>query len=300
MPSLQQCLASFLHVDRAASTNTLYARILKPFCSAIGPERDIRLITPLDLLDYVHRLHADRAPSTVDLHARVIRILFTWCVRMNLIDTSPAAQLVVHVPKPDPTTSRAIPTDTLRRMIELASPRDRAILLFFADTGCRLGGLISLTLAGLDLSGCSALLHEKGDRYYWVDYGQVTRAALQHWLDRRPRTAAEAVFVGLRTGQALSPETVASMVANLSRRVCGRAYRPHSIRHWVAETWAEAGESLYTIQGKLGHANQRTTERYFPRRSRNLAEATRRRSVDALVDSNPNHGHNIIKLDFAG
>jgi len=131
-----------------------------------------------------------------------------------------------------------------------------------------------------------------------VDYGETTANALIAWLAQRPKSPSDAVFIGPRTLQALHHESVASMVANLSKKVCGKAYRPHSIRHWVGTTWAEAGESVYTIQGKLGHCHQRTTERYFPRRSSRLAEATQRRSINHLIDEH-NTSCKIIEVDFA-
>ena len=37
--------------------------------------------------------------------------------------------------------------------------RDRAMVLFLADTGCRVGGLVNLTWADLDLKRRQALLH---------------------------------------------------------------------------------------------------------------------------------------------
>lgn len=298
MPTLSEAVHTYINLDRAPTTNATYTQILTRAAVSLGPDRDIRLITTLDLLDYVRRLHEGRSPSTVDLHARVLRGLFSWCVTLGLIEMSPAANVNVRVPSTDPSKSRAIPTAVLRQMIDLASTRDRAILLFFADTGCRLGGIVTLTIPRLNLPARSAMLHEKGDRYYWVDYGDTTAAALTAWLAQRPKSPSDAVFIGPRTLQALHHESVASMVANLSKKVCGQAYRPHSIRHWVGETWAEAGESVYTIQGKLGHRHQRTTERYFPRRSSKLAEATQRRSINHLIDEQ-NTSCKIIEVDFA-
>lgn len=298
MPTLLEAVHTFINLDRAPTTNATYTQILNRAATALGPDRDIRLITALDLLDYVRRLHDGRAATTVDLHARVLRGLFSWCVTIGLIETSPAANINVRVPAADPTQSRAIPTEVLSRMIAIANCRDRAMLLFFADTGCRLGGIVSLTIPRLDLPARSAMLHEKGDRYYWVDYGEATATALTAWLAQRPKTPSDAVFIGPRTLQALCHESVASMVAKLSKTVCGKSYRPHSIRHWVGTTWAEAGESVYTIQGKLGHRHQRTTERYFPRRSSKLAEATQRRSINHLIDEQ-NTSCKIIEVDFA-
>lgn len=298
MPTLSEAVHTYIHLDRAPTTNATYAQILNRAAASLGPDRNIRLITTLDLLDYVRRLHDGRTPATVDLHARVLRGLFSWCVTIGLLETSPAANINVRVPAADPTQSRAIPTEVLSRMIAIANCRDRAILLFFADTGCRLGGIVSLTIPRLDLPAHSAMLHEKGDRYYWVDYGETTAHALTAWLAQRPKSPSEAVFIGPRTLQALHHESIASMVANLSKKICGKAYRPHSIRHWVGTTWAEAGESVYTIQGKLGHRHQRTTERYFPRRSSRLAEATQRRSINHLIDEQ-NTSCKIIEVDFA-
>jgi hypothetical protein len=53
MPTLTEAITTYLKVDRAASTNHNYQFILRPMAAAIGPLRDLALVTYADLVDYV-------------------------------------------------------------------------------------------------------------------------------------------------------------------------------------------------------------------------------------------------------
>lgn len=301
MTTLLQAVSMYTQVDRSAFTNTNYRRILGALARSIGPDRDIRLITYPDLADYVQRLHTGRKASTVAQHARVMRQLFAWCVKLGLIETNPASAITVRIPRKDPGKTRAIPTDVLTAMIAAADVRDRALLLFLAETGCRLGGVRTLTLSHLDMNRNCALLHEKGDNYYWAYFGPLTADALRAYLAIRPKSDSDAVFIGQRSHRALARETVGFIVASLSKAVCGRAYRPHSIRHWVAEQWVQAGEQPNMVQHKLGHRSIQTTlNNYYPRVPKGIAEATQRHELAAkLVQQTEPAKSKIIAVDFA-
>jgi integrase len=60
--------------------------------------------------------------------------------------------------------------------------RDRALLLFLADTGCRVGGLVGLTLSDLKVRRRWALVTEKFDKSRLVFFPEVTAEALRDWL----------------------------------------------------------------------------------------------------------------------
>jgi site-specific recombinase XerD len=76
---------------------------------------------------------------------------------------------------------KAVALDDVRAMLAVVDQntpegkRDRALIYFLLDTGCRLGGLISLTVDRLDLDHRRAILIEKGDRARVVPYSLQNR-----------------------------------------------------------------------------------------------------------------------------
>lgn len=268
MPTLEQALHTYLQLDRRPMTNYQYRLVLGKFVTAIGPGRDVRLATYEDLIDYLARLRErGLRPFTVANHTAVIKAFFHWCVERRYIDTSPAEGIARSIPRRDPSQSRAIPPDELQRMIQYAkatSPRNYAILLFFADTGCRVGGLVSLTLANLDLEHHVALLEEKGGQPHRARFGVQTAAALENWLRVRPKVAHDYVFTTSGSGRPLKRQSVASMVTKLARRTdASEDWSPHSIRHAVGHAYAKAGVPVTITQRKLGHSHPSVTAAFY-------------------------------------
>lgn len=286
MPTLEQALSTFLHIDRSPHTARNYRSTLLPLVAAIGPQRDLALVSYADLVDYIARLQDNLKPSSFAQYVQVIRTFFNWCVRHHYLASSPACGLFARKPPRDPALSRAIPADVLREMQRLAyaRPRDSAILLFLADTGCRVGGIATLTLPRLNLDELSAYLLEKGSRFHQVFFGDETGAALRRWLAERPAVQHEYVFTG-RCGRPLRRDAFAAIVQRLSRRASGRTYGPHSIRHAVACAWAERGVLLTDTQRKLGHSDPRITlEAYYPQNDWRVRDLSRQLALAALHD----------------
>lgn len=95
--------------------------------------------------------------------------------------------------------------------------RDNALVLFLADTGCRVDGLVGLRLADLDLDACQALVIEKGDKARRVFFSEATRAALLAWLAIRP-ALTDYVWVKLthkKVGLGMTTGTVKEVLRRL-------------------------------------------------------------------------------------
>jgi site-specific recombinase XerD len=93
--------------------------------------------------------------------------------------------------------------------------RDRAIILFLADTGCRVGGVCALHLGDVDLPRKLATLAEKGEKTRKVPFSAATAQTLQEWLEVRPTDKGDWFFVGLgnRANDAVSPNGIAKMLS---------------------------------------------------------------------------------------
>lgn len=296
MPTLAECIATFLKIDRSPHTNRQYGLILHEMARAIGPDRAVGLIRYEDLLDYLdrrrnkphQRTRGQIKPATIAGYVTVIKAFFAWCARAGYVETSPAANIQRKPPSRDPTRSRAVPPDELARMVEYArvtSPRNYAMLLFLADTGCRVGGLVSLTLDNLDLVTGRATLLEKGGAWHRVYFTDETADALRAWLKLRPNVSHKYVWTGPGPDHApLGRLGAAEMVKRIAERTgASRPWGPHSIRHAVGHAYAQAGVPVTITQLKLGHKHPNITmSNYYPDDEKLVEAASHQHPLSAL------------------
>ena len=217
----------------------------------------------------VHRFHKPvkgaLSEYTVDGYVRVIRRLFHWLEENGHLPVNVAARLKKPgLPKLPP---KAVDIDDIRALLEAAqfsgkySARDRAIVLFLADTGCRKGGLISLKLRDLHVDKCCALVTEKGRKARYVFFSSATKHALEAWLVVRPDRCEE-VFMGQRG--CLGDFGVNEILGRLKSRagVRGRVY-PHGFRHWFAKTYLTNGGDLASLADLMGHSTVEVTKQSY-------------------------------------
>lgn len=155
------------------------------------------------------------------------------------------------------------------------SVRNRAILLMFRDTGCRLCGIAGLELPNLEMEVRRALVYEKGrggkSKARYVFFKLDTAAALGEWLDLRPvqlplpgedRAGLDSLFVSERyPHRGLSESAIASVFLRLKKQagIKGRC-NPHSFRHALAKRMLTNGASLGQVSRILGHRDVRITD----------------------------------------
>ena len=227
-------------------------------------------VRPGDLDAYVVGLrHRSLSAATIAGRIQAIKAFFAWCVRRGYLASSPAS----HLKKPRLELggrSPAMDRDDLGRLIVAAAgrPRDLAVLLFLADTGCRVGELVKLERSALDLAEqCAWVDGKTGGR--WVDFTARTALALEWWLALSDNGAS--VF-GM-TGNA-----VRKMLERLAVKVGVRGrVNPHSIRHLVGQAWLDDGANLELVRQKLGHRDIQTTANFYAHQDRERVRAATER-----------------------
>ncbi|MCB0055044.1 MAG: tyrosine-type recombinase/integrase [Caldilinea sp.] len=213
------------------------------------------------------------ARDSVISYLRAVKRLFNWLAGEGIIGANPAHGL--KLPPAGERNPKAYDLNDFVRLLaatagESASQRrDRALLLFLADTGCRVGGLSGLRCEDVDLAQRTARLCEKGRRRRVVPFSATTAEALQAWLKVRPASDEPWLFVTLGPRvrqQRLSEDAVGEVLRRLKRRagVSGRV-NPHSFRHGFAREWLRARGDLATLAQMLGHADPGITLRYYAR-----------------------------------
>lgn len=208
------------------------------------------------------------SPYTLYAYATSIKRLFNWLEDNEHInpDHNPAIRL--RKPKLPRLEKKDVKLDDLRALLVAARSskpfpqRDYAILLFLIDTACRVGGLVRLRLSDLDLEKCQALVTEKGEKTRFVDFKEMTKAALTEWLAVRP-SQTDYVFCSVRGGQ-LTVWGVDELLSRLKKSagIQGRS-NPHSFRHAFAKLYLMDGGDLATLSDIMGHSDVSVTKQSY-------------------------------------
>jgi integrase/recombinase XerC len=146
--------------------------------------------------------------------------------------------------------------------------RDRAILELLYAAGLRVGELVSLDLADIQLDERLIRVRGKGRKERLIPFGREARDALHRYLPvragwRHGRAATdEALFVNQRGGRLTDRSVRRILDAAVSRTADLHHLHPHALRHAFATHLLEAGMDLRVIQELLGHSSLSTTQVY--------------------------------------
>ncbi len=215
------------------------------------------------------QLDGPLSDETVRGHIRALRKFFAWCGEEYSFSLNPMKR--VEQPRRGHPAPKANNTDDLHKLLnacgsDTIGKRDKAMLAFLADTGCRASGLLTLKMDDLKLADGQAIVHEKGKRDRVVPFSPYTANLLSKWMELRP-ASARTVFCALsggRMGQPLTLSGLHSMIRRLKKAggVTGRA-NPHGWRHHLGWFWTNEGGDLATLSLIMGHSDPATTLRYY-------------------------------------
>lgn len=204
--------------------------------------------------------------ASIAAHVRALHAFWAWAEREYQLKRNPMRN--VKRPRtvdPDP---KAISGPDFVKLVNATErsrwgERDRAILVFLADTGCRLGGLVSLTMENLFIDEQRAIVREKGQKSRVVVFTAYTARILTQWLAVRD-SSTRYVFVSQQTGARLTESGINQLLKRLKARagVTGRV-NPHSFRHGFAREYLLNGGDLVTLARLLGHSDISTTAAYY-------------------------------------
>jgi site-specific recombinase XerD len=285
--NLLQALDAFILACQAdglaPATVKHYESKLRRLCHSMGqaPIDSLDSITTNDLRRYIidMRQQTERyidapqkptqaggySPESVNTHIRALHRFFKWCA-LEYDIPNPMAK--IRYPQPQKQAPKGISTGDIIRMLQvagddMAGARDRAIVAFLADTGCRLGGLVGLTANTLYLERRQALLVEKGNNQRMVGFTLFTHGLLSKWLEHHPGLSPS-IFTSMNTGAGLTHSGVSLMLKRLKARagITGRA-NAHAFRHNFAREFIINGGDISILAKILGHKSMTTTAAFY-------------------------------------
>ena len=188
---------------RSSRTVDSYRQKLKPLLAFLG-DVHVEEISIGDLRGYVASLwdratlYADHptrrteagslSPFTISSLVRNMKRLFNFLDEEGIVESSPARR--IRTPAPKRERPKGIARQDLLALLatteagEAIDRRDRAIVYFLADTGCRVGGLCGLRLSDVDLDRRLAAIREKGGKVRFVPFLEATARTIRDWLEK--------------------------------------------------------------------------------------------------------------------
>jgi integrase/recombinase XerC len=241
------------------------------FAAYISINRPVNDISHSDLVRFIAWCRKERGitAATAKQYTSFLRRFFEWCYEVEYVEQNPARAL--STPKSQKTERvTGVPLDDLRKLLnytEMGHPRNHAILMFMAVTGCRVTATSRLQISKLDLLQGQAEVFEKGGRWVIYDFDELTSAALRRWLDQRPDVDHDFVWTGKRSkDKPIGAHAISSMIETLCRRLGLPKYSPHQLRHSVGEILANNDHSELAIASALNHQDLQTARHYMPAR----------------------------------
>ena len=218
----------------------------------------------------VHEMERGTDARTVSKALSALRSLYRYLLRTARVERDPVR--LVHNPKVHAKLPTFVRQAEMDRLFDdtpfpdtYEGERDRTILLTFYSTGIRLSELTGLTLADVDCQAGELKVTGKRNKQRIVPFGPDLQQAMQHYLQRRSATFADApraLFLTAK-GKPVSQQQVAKWVKQyLSLVTTQKKKSPHVLRHTFATHLLEGGANLRAIQAMLGHERITTTEIY--------------------------------------
>jgi len=287
-PSLGTAIEHFVTAKAAegASPKTIewYRMVLGRAGRDLGVDRALDSLTSNELRAWLLTLRETLSPISVAGYVRGLKAFGRWCATEEI--ATAAALCTLRRPRVPHKLVEPLDDAALRRMLDAASVRDRAIVLLMLDTGLRLSELARLRPSDLRSDG-SLKVMGKGARERIVPVGGVARQALVRYLRHADLADTSIAIFRARGGGALGPRGIQQVFKRLKARagIPGRC-SPHTLRHTFARAYLVNGGDAFSLQRMLGHSTLDMVKRYVALADADLAARHRTASpADRLIGS---------------
>jgi len=234
-------------------------------------------IDHLTIREWLANLHAaGKKKSSIARKLASLRTLFQFLIREGKVESNPAK--MVATPKIERKLPNHLSMEDAVRFIETPDlnselgRRDRAMLEFLYATGIRVGELVNIDVADIDLQERLVRVFGKRRKERIVPFHEHSLEALLLYLTRSrpiflnnaPATIRndKACFLNYQ-GTRITTRSVGRMIDKYIKQ-CADVHKisPHSLRHTFATHMLDSGADLRDIQELLGHARLSTTQIY--------------------------------------
>ena len=239
--------------------------------------KPIGAIVSDDLRKYLNDYESMRRTSkiTIDNIRRIMSSFFSWLEDEDYIVKSPVRRIRrVKTAQLAKETLSDEELETLRDACE--SKRDLAVVDLLASTGMRIGELIRLDIADVNLQERECIVTGKGNKQRPVYFDARAKLHLAEYLETR-FDSNSALFVSLDSKEKRTTVSGTELrLRNLGKKVGVSHVHPHKFRRTLATHAIDKGMPIEQVQKLLGHAKIDTTMHYAMVNQNNVKASHRR------------------------
>jgi integrase len=231
--------------------------------------RALSSVQPSDVQAWVHKLSLSLAPTTVEVAYRQLSMIFKSAVRDGLLVVSPCRD--IRLPRIAHKQVVPMSAEQMHSLLEAAPERIRALLVCVAGTGLRQGEAFGLTAAHVDFLRRTVRVDQQlvtlqrkapylappktAASHRTIPVPQLVIDALADHLAKFPPSDDGLLFTN-RDGKPWSRNRFGEVWrAAVARAKLPTGTRFHELRHFYASLLIRHGESVKTVQARLGHAS---------------------------------------------
>ena len=190
-----------------------------------------------------------------------MRTFFRWAAQSRLIDYDPT--LPVSRAKVGRRLPRRLPHHVVADLVDAADGElQRALLLTFLHTGCRLSEVAGMRTERWDRCRQEITVIGKGDKERSIPLSDELVGAWERWERVEVLTRPGPMWPSMRRPEVgITPRSVANHLERIAR-VAGHQIRPHDLRHTCASNLVENGVDIAVVRQLLGHESLTSTSIY--------------------------------------
>ena len=225
------------------------------------------------LNDYEARRHTSKV--TIDNIRRIMSSFFSWLEDEDYIVKSPVRR--IHRVKTAQVAKDALTDEELETLRDACeSKRDLAVVDLLASTGMRIGELVRLNIADVNLQERECIVTGKGNKQRPVYFDARAKLHLREYLESRSDDNP-ALFVSLdSTAKRIAVGGIELRLRNLGKKAGISRVHPHKFRRTLATHAIDKGMPIEQVQKLLGHAKIDTTMHYAMVNQNNVKASHRR------------------------
>lgn len=240
-------------------------------------DKPIGAIESDDLRRYLNDYETTRHTSkvTIDNIRRIMSSFFSWLEDEDYIVKSPVRR--IHRVKTAQLAKETLSDEELETLRDVCeNERDLAVVDLLASTGLRIGELVRLDIADVDLQERECIVTGKGDKQRPVYFDARTKLRLMEYLGTRSDDSS-ALFVSLdSTAKRVTVSGMELRLRNLGKKAGVSRVYPHKFRRTLATHAIDKGMPIEQVQRLLGHAKIDTTMHYAMVNQNNVKASHRR------------------------
>ena len=263
-------------MGRSRRTLNAYSRTLKSFFHEEFPDLAPEDVEVRHIEDYVGKLAArDLSQNTKRRYLESLSSFFGWAMkrpRFENLTGNPAAVVLEEIPQVYRERPDCATWDNAKKIVHnIADPRNKAIAVILAKTGCRIREALEIERDDLMLEdGFIRLRERKGGSQTVVPVDEEVKHAIKRYRLVRPDNDSEYLFLSIRGSRvdttqvqrAVRDAAVEAGMMDEGETRFHRKFTPHTFRTVFTTLMRNQGMKDHILQHIRGDANNRTMDVY--------------------------------------